>query len=183
MEQTLTCNAAQLRSPGWSVPNAARSAGRHARLRADPAMKSQCARPALLRRSLQSTGRRPHAEPDTWLLHRFSCSRMGPRSLTTGGPVDGVPRCKSVMMTKDGTTQLGGQRFRCSQCGRRFTRRSSSAFSGRAFPDDIIALAVRWSVRYRLSYAEVSEWLAESGVLVDQSTIFRWVQRYPPLFG
>jgi transposase-like protein len=86
-------------------------------------------------------------------------------------------------VTKDGTTQLGGQRFRCSHCGRRFTRRSSSAFSRRAFPDDIIALAVRWYVRYRLSYAEVSEWLAERGVLVDQSTIYRWVQRYLPLFG
>jgi transposase-like protein len=93
------------------------------------------------------------------------------------------PRCNSVIVTKDGTTHLGGQRFRCSQCGRRFTRRSSSAFSGRAFPDDIIALAVRWYVRYRLSYAEVSEWLAQRGVLVDQSTIFRWVQRFLPLFG
>jgi hypothetical protein len=61
-----------------------------------------------------------------------------------------------VIVTKDGTTQLGGQRFRCTQCGRRFTRRSTSAFSGRAFPDDIIALGVRWYVRYRLSYAEVS---------------------------
>jgi transposase-like protein len=60
---------------------------------------------------------------------------------------------------------------------------SSSAFSGRAFPDDIIALAVRWYVRYRLSYAEVSEWLAERGVLVDQSTIYRWVQRFLPVFG
>jgi transposase-like protein len=77
-------------------------------------------------------------------------------------------------VTKDGTTQLGGPRFRGSQCGRRFTRRSNSAFSGRAFADDIIALAVRWYVRYRLSYAEVSEWLAERGVLVDQSTIYRW---------
>jgi transposase-like protein len=86
-------------------------------------------------------------------------------------------------LTKDGTTQLGGQRFRCGQCGRRFTRRSSSAFSGRAFPDDIIALAVRWYVRYRLSYADVSEWLAERGVLVDQSTIYRWVQHFLPLFG
>ena len=27
--------------------------------------------------------------------------------------------------------------------------------------------AVRWYVRYRLSYAEVSEWLAERGILVD----------------
>jgi transposase-like protein len=38
-------------------------------------------------------------------------------------------------------------------------------------------------VRYRLSYAEVSEWLAERGILVDQSTIYRWVQRFLPLFG
>jgi transposase-like protein len=60
-----------------------------------------------------------------------------------------------VIVTKDGTTELGGQRFRCSPCGRRFTQRSSSAFSGRAFPDDIIAVAVRWYVRYRLSYTDV----------------------------
>ena len=93
------------------------------------------------------------------------------------------PRCRSEVLTKDGTTPLGGQRFRCRRCGRRFTRRSGSAFSGRAFADDIIALAVRWYVRYQLSYAEVSEWLAERGILVDQSTIYRWVQRFLPLFG
>jgi transposase, IS6 family len=93
------------------------------------------------------------------------------------------PRCSSDAMTKDRTTPLGGQRFRCNDCYRRFTRRSTSAFSGRAFPDDIIALAVRWYVRYRLSYAEVSEWLAERGVVVDQSTIYRWVQRFLPLFA
>src|SRR5438128_8732436 len=83
------------------------------------------------------------------------------------------PRCSSESVTKDGTTGLGGQRFGCSQCGRRFTRGSTSAFSGRAFADDIIVLAVRWYVRYRLSYAEVSEWLAERGVVVDPSTIYR----------
>src|SRR5260370_29560185 len=93
------------------------------------------------------------------------------------------PRCSSESGGKDGTTHLGGQRFRCSRCSRRFTRRSSSAFSGRAFTDDIIVLAVRWYVRYRLSYAEVSEWLGERGILVDQSTIYRWVQRFLPLFG
>ena len=87
------------------------------------------------------------------------------------------PRCSSESVTKDGTTGLGGQRFRCGRCSRRFTRRSTSAFSGRAYADDIIVLAVRWYVRYRLSYAEVSEWLAERGILVDQSTIYRWVQR------
>jgi IS6 family transposase len=93
------------------------------------------------------------------------------------------PRCQSDAVTKDGNTSLGGQRFRCGRCGRRFTRRSTSAFSGRAFADDVIALAVRWYVRYRLSYSEVSEWLAERGIQVDQSTIYRWVKRFLPLFG
>src|SRR5438128_11640010 len=92
------------------------------------------------------------------------------------------PRCSSESVTKDGATGLGGQRFRCSRYSRRFTRRSTSAFSGRAYADDIIVLAVRWYVRYRLSYAEVSAWVAERGILVDQSTIYRCVQRFLPLF-
>jgi transposase-like protein len=49
--------------------------------------------------------------------------------------------------------------------------RSSSAFSHYAVPDDLIARAVRWYVRYRLSYADVVEWLAERGVVVDRSTV------------
>ncbi len=57
-----------------------------------------------------------------------------------------------------------------------------SAFSHHSFPDDIIALAIRWYVRYRLSYADVVEWLAERGLTVDRSTIYRWVQRFLPLF-
>jgi hypothetical protein len=78
---------------------------------------------------------------------------------------------------------LGGQRWRCADCGRRFTARSASAFSRHDFPDDLIALAVRHSVRYRLSYADVVEWLAERGVTIDRSTVYRWVQRFLPLFG
>ena len=46
-------------------------------------------------------------------------------------------------------------------CARRFTARSTSAFSHHGFPDDVIALAVRWYVRYRLSYADVVELFAE----------------------
>jgi transposase-like protein len=47
----------------------------------------------------------------------------------------------------------------------------------------VIALAVRWYVRYRLSYADVVEWFAERGLVVDRSTLYRWVQRFLPLFG
>ncbi|TME87526.1 MAG: IS6 family transposase [Chloroflexi bacterium] len=35
---------------------------------------------------------------------------------------------------------------------------------------------------YRLSYAEVSEWLAEPRIVVDQSTIYRWLERFLPVF-
>jgi transposase-like protein len=78
---------------------------------------------------------------------------------------------------------LGGQRWRCADCGRRFTARSASAFSRHDFPDDLIALAVRWYVRYRLSYADVVKWFAQRGLVVDRSTLYRWVQRFLPLFG
>ncbi len=91
-------------------------------------------------------------------------------------------RCGSEATRRDGQTRLGGQRWRCNACGRRFTARSSSAFAHHGFPDDVIALAVRHSVRYRLSYADVVEWFAERGLVVDRSTIYRWVQRFLPLF-
>ena len=92
-------------------------------------------------------------------------------------------RCGSVAIRRDGHTRLGGQRWRCNECERRFTIRSTSAFSYHHFPDDQIALAVRWYVTYSLSYAAVVEWLAERGVIVNPSTVYRWVQRFLPLFG
>jgi transposase, IS6 family len=91
-------------------------------------------------------------------------------------------RCGGEATRRDGRTRLGGQRWRCARCRRRFTARSSSAFSRHAFPDDVIALAVRWYVRYRLRYADVAEWLAERGIAVDRSTVYRWVQRFLPRF-
>ncbi len=92
-------------------------------------------------------------------------------------------RCGSEATRRAGQTRLGGQRWRCNACGRRFTGRSTRACSHRGFPDDLIAHAVRWYVRFRLSYADVGEWLAERGVSVDRSTVYRWVQRFLPLFA
>jgi transposase-like protein len=37
-------------------------------------------------------------------------------------------------------------------------------------------------VRYRLSYADVVEWFAERGLVINRSTIYRWVQRFLPRF-
>src|SRR5215207_5070964 len=92
-------------------------------------------------------------------------------------------RCNSETTRRDGQTRAGGQRWRCGTCRWRFTSRSVSAFSRHCFPDDVIALAVRWYARYRLSYADVAEWLAERGFAVDRTAVYRWVQRFLPLFG
>jgi len=41
-------------------------------------------------------------------------------------------------------------------------------------------LAVRWYLRYGLSYRDVEELLAERGIAVDHVTLYRWVQRFTP---
>ena len=42
-------------------------------------------------------------------------------------------------------------------------------------------MAVRWYLRFGLSYRDVEELLAERGVEVDHVTVYRWVQRFAPL--
>jgi len=47
----------------------------------------------------------------------------------------------------------------------------------------MIVLAVRWYLRFALSYRDVEELLAERGVEVHHVTIHRWVQRFTPLLA
>jgi transposase-like protein len=47
----------------------------------------------------------------------------------------------------------------------------------------VIVVAVRWYLRYNLSYRDVEELLAERGVEVDHVTVYRWVQRFTPLLA
>jgi len=74
-------------------------------------------------------------------------------------------RCGSERTRRDGQTGRGGQLWRCHACGRRFTARSTSACTNHGFPDEVIALAVRWYVRGRPPrprawlHPESAEWL------------------------
>jgi transposase-like protein len=47
----------------------------------------------------------------------------------------------------------------------------------------VIVLAVRWYLRFGLSYRDVEELLAERGVEVDHVTLYRWVRRFAPLLA
>jgi IS6 family transposase len=46
----------------------------------------------------------------------------------------------------------------------------------------VIAVAVRWYLRYGLSYRDVEELLAERGIEVDHVTVYRWVQTFTAEF-
>ncbi len=59
---------------------------------------------------------------------------------------------------------------------------SVSVFAGFRFPREVISIAVRWYLRYGLSYRDVEELLAERGITVDHVTIYRWVRRFTPEF-
>ena len=51
-------------------------------------------------------------------------------------------------------------------------------FKGRQYSGEVILTAVRWYLRYPLAYEHVAELLAERGLAVDASCIWRWVQAY-----
>ena len=55
-------------------------------------------------------------------------------------------------------------------------------YRGRRFQSEIIELCVRWYLTYRMSYRDLVEMLAERGVVVSHTTIYRWVQQYVPEF-
>jgi IS6 family transposase len=56
-------------------------------------------------------------------------------------------------------------------------RRSQSAFDGFRSRRITVAMrsAMRWYLRYGLSYRDVEELLAERGIQVDHVTMYRWV--------
>jgi putative transposase len=51
---------------------------------------------------------------------------------------------------------------------------------GAHFEKEIILWGVRWYVAYSISYRQLEEMMGERGVLVDHSTLNRWVIRYAP---
>jgi transposase-like protein len=62
-------------------------------------------------------------------------------------------------------------------------RRGRVTLAGFRFPPEVIIVAVRWYLRFNLSYRDVEEPLVERGVEVDHVTVYRWVQRFTPLLA
>ena len=48
------------------------------------------------------------------------------------------------------------------------------------FEPHVIVTCVRWYLRFCLSFRDLEELMAERGLAVDHTTIFRWTQTYGP---
>jgi hypothetical protein len=55
-------------------------------------------------------------------------------------------------------------------------------FGGRHFDREVISLCVRWYLRFKRSYRDLVEMMAERGLPMAHTTIMRWVRRYVPEF-
>ena len=54
------------------------------------------------------------------------------------------------------------------------------AFHGFRFPAEVILWAVRWYLQFPISYRDLERMLANRGVEVDHTTMYRWVQHFAP---
>src|SRR5918992_5948022 len=58
--------------------------------------------------------------------------------------------------------------------------RQDQSFKGRQFTAEVILWAVRWYLMFPISYRDLELMLADRGVEVDHTTLFRWIQAYAP---
>ena len=53
-------------------------------------------------------------------------------------------------------------------------------FRKRQFEPAVIVTCVRWYLRFSLSLRDLEELMAERGLSVDHTTVWRWIQAYAP---
>jgi transposase-like protein len=58
--------------------------------------------------------------------------------------------------------------------------RPDQSFKGRQFTTEVILWAVRWYLMFPVSYRDLEPMLADRGVEVAHTTVFRWVRTYAP---
>src|SRR6266540_2731243 len=85
-----------------------------------------------------------------------------------------------ALVVRASVTETGAMRSRLHLC---LYPAPHSAFAGYRFPPEVITLAVRWYLRFGLSYRDVEELLASEGIEVDHVTVYRWVHRFAPEFA
>ena len=90
------------------------------------------------------------------------------------------PNCEEKNTHGQNRTNLGYKKYRCNSCKIKYNERTGTKYNYLECPTDIVMQTVRWYIRYRLSYSNLSEMLAERGIEITSETIRLWVQRFAP---
>lgn len=94
------------------------------------------------------------------------------------------PHCRSTATTsRKDRTALGYPRFNCRSCRHRFNQRTGTPFNDLQYPTDVVTLAVRWRLRYKLSFRDVAELLLQRGFELTHETVRAWEFRFAPLLA
>ena len=56
--------------------------------------------------------------------------------------------------------------------------RQAGSFKGRHFTSEVIRWVLRWYLAFPISYRDLAVMLSDRGIVVDHTTLLRWVQAY-----
>lgn len=94
------------------------------------------------------------------------------------------PNCGTEKTTKlKKATSLGYPIYRCAVCRKQFNQRSGTVFNYLQFPTDIVLLAVRWRLRYKLSLRDIAEMFLERGFQFTHEAVREWEERFAPMIA
>src|SRR5918995_5739761 len=100
----------------------------------------------------------------------------------TTKPLMRCPHCRSAnIIGLNRTTDLGYQKYRCSECLRQFNEHTGTPFNFLEVPTDIVFQVVLWRLRYKLSLRDLSEMFLARGFVFTHETVREWEERFAPL--
>jgi putative transposase len=89
--------------------------------------------------------------------------------------------CGSAAVTeRPECTAQGYRRFRCRDCGKQFNERSGTLLNHTQYPSDVIALAVLWRLRYRLTLRDLAEMFLIRGIVFSYEAVREWEAKLAP---
>ena len=77
-------------------------------------------------------------------------------------------------------TAQGYRRFRCRACGKQSNERSGGILNRAQYPSDVIALAVFWRLRYKLSLRDLPEMFLIRGMEFSYEAVPDWEAKLTP---
>ncbi len=94
--------------------------------------------------------------------------------------MDCVARGSAAATERPEHTARGYRRFRCRDCGEQYNGHSGTLLNHAQYPSDVIALVVRWRLRYRLILRDLSEMFLQRGIVFSREAVREWEAKLAP---